>query len=106
MIYCPAKRVTDRKSEAVSHSRKNYLVCIFHSEPKNNQNPVTFYQIKRLYIVIYIMTVKDYNRSVEEYADSVYRLSWETLKMRSGQMTLCRTAMKSFGEMLQRLNMW
>jgi len=80
MIYCPAKRVTDRKSEAVSHSRKNYLVCIFHSEPKNNQNPVTFYQIKRLYIVIYIMTVKDYNRSVEEYADSVYRFIMGNIK--------------------------
>jgi RNA polymerase sigma factor (sigma-70 family) len=34
----------------------------------------------RLYTVIYFMTVKEYNRSVEEYSDSVYRFIRTNLK--------------------------
>jgi len=42
--------------------------------------PVTFYNFIRLCTVIRIMTVKEYNRSVEEFADSVYRFIRGNLK--------------------------
>lgn len=41
---------------------------------------VTFSSFIRLCIVINVMTVKEYNRSVEEYADSVYRFIRASLK--------------------------
>ena len=42
--------------------------------------PVTFFILIRLCIVIRIMTVKEYNRSVEEYADALYRFIRADLK--------------------------
>ena len=44
------------------------------------RNNVTFSIFTRLCIVIWFMTVKEYNRSVEEYADSVYRFIRADLK--------------------------
>jgi RNA polymerase sigma-70 factor (ECF subfamily) len=41
---------------------------------------VTFYNFIRLCTVIHFMTVKEYNRSVEEFADSVYRFIRGNLK--------------------------
>jgi RNA polymerase sigma-70 factor (ECF subfamily) len=41
---------------------------------------VTFPVFARLYPVIHFMTVKEYNRSVEEYSDSVYRFIRSNLK--------------------------
>ncbi len=41
---------------------------------------VTFPAFARLYPVIHFMTVKEYNRSVEEYSDSVYRFIRSNLK--------------------------
>jgi RNA polymerase sigma factor (sigma-70 family) len=41
---------------------------------------VTFHNFIRLCTVVHIMTVKEYNRSVEEFADSVYRFIRGNLK--------------------------
>lgn len=41
---------------------------------------VTFLLFIRLYVEVYFMTVKEYNRSVEEFADSVYRFIRADLK--------------------------
>jgi RNA polymerase sigma-70 factor (ECF subfamily) len=41
---------------------------------------VTIRGFSRLYTVIHFMTVKEYNRSVEEYSDSVYRFIRTNLK--------------------------
>ena len=48
--------------------------CVFY------QTDVTFWKSTRLCIVIRVMTVKEYNRSVEKYADSVYRFIRVNLK--------------------------
>jgi len=42
--------------------------------------PVTISGFTRLYPVIHFMTVKEYNRSVEDYSDSVYRFIRANLK--------------------------
>jgi RNA polymerase sigma factor (sigma-70 family) len=42
--------------------------------------PVTIPCFLRLYAVFHFMTVKEYNRSVEEYSDSVYRFIRANLK--------------------------
>ena len=42
--------------------------------------PVTFSLLIRLYVAICFMTVKEYNRSVEEFADPVYRFISSNLK--------------------------
>lgn len=46
----------------------------------NLLRPVTFLNFIRLCIVIHNMTVKEYNRSVEEFADPVYRFIRGNLK--------------------------
>lgn len=51
-----------------------------HSAGTGVASFVTFLFFIRLCIVNRVMTVKEYNRSVEEYADSVYRFIWADLK--------------------------
>jgi len=63
-----------------------YLVCTVIASPTKEgvailfNYPVTFRNFIRLCIGIHFMTVKEYNRSVEEYADSVYRFIRGNLK--------------------------
>src|SRR5664280_1551422 len=45
----------------------NWRICIYFV------HAVTFYNFIRLCLVTYFMTVQEYNKSVAEFADSVYR---------------------------------
>lgn len=47
--------------------------CFEKHHPHFFISSVTFLSLCRLYVVIPLMTVKEYNRSVEEFSDSVYR---------------------------------
>ena len=82
-----------------------YLACTVIASPTKEgvailfKHPVTFRIFIRLCIVISFMTVKEYNRSVEEFADSVYRFIRAILRMKTGQTISYRIAMKSSGDM-------